>query len=355
MLRHLKPLALASLSLALLAPAPTPAAPRDGGDRLRMVPGRHLPYEYVVKKGDTLWDIAARFLKNPWQWPEIWERNSYITNPDLIYPGDLLVFDQRDGMLKLKVVRAGPQARALPLEAIPTVRAELILPFLNRPGIATDEELKHLPYVLASKDARVIFGQHDVVYARGFDADAAQRYDVVRLGPELVDPGSRRVLGHRLDHLGVAEVLDDGPVRRLRIVEAYQEIRPGDRLLPQPARTGLHFMPRAPAQAVNGVLFAAEQSVNELGQGAVGIINLGTQTGMEPGQVLTVYRSGRRIDDPVTGKPVVLPEEAIGTVMVFRPFARVSYVLVMDSIQAIRLGDSVRSPAAGERQARLER
>ncbi|MEK8089488.1 LysM peptidoglycan-binding domain-containing protein [Thermithiobacillus plumbiphilus] len=344
MRRHLKPLAIAGLGLALLAPLAYAAAPYPG-DQLSLPKGyKHLPESYVVRSGDTLWDLSSRFLKNPWRWMQIWERNSYITNPDLIYPGDLLVFDQSRGMLKLRVVRATPQARSLPLEAIPTVNPSLILPYLNRPGIITDEALAKQPYLVGDQNQRVLFGQHDTLYAKGFGKAGAGRFDIVRAGPELVDPATGKPLGRRMDHVGVADVSGEGPLRRADIIQSYREILTGDRLLAQPETPNLHFQLQTPSSMVNGAILAGEDSISEMGQGSVALINLGSQAGMQPGQVLTVSRAGRTLPDPVKGGEVTLPEIPVGTAMVFRTFDKVSYVLFLESSQAIRVGSRVHTP-----------
>ena len=93
-----------------------------------------------------------------------------------------------------------------------------------------------------------------------------QQYDLVRLGPALTDPESGKVLGHRMDHLGIAENLDSNEIRRLKVVEAYKEIRNGDRFLPKGPDDGLHFFPQAPDKQVKGRLFASEENLSELGQ-----------------------------------------------------------------------------------------
>lgn len=349
--RPLKVVALAGLGLALLLAFAPAASARAGGDRLQIgTHHRQLPYEYAVKKGDTLWGIASRFLKNPWKWPQLWERNPYITNPDLIYPGDLLIFDARNGILKLRVVRATPQTKVLPLplRAIPVVRRELILPFLSQPGVIDSKRaLEQLPYIVSDKHGRQLFAPGDVVYAEQIGTQPAASYDIVRVGPALIDPDTRQNLGYRLERVGTAERMSAGPLARLRITQSSEEIRPGDRLMAYSGPPDTTFLPRLPAQTVSGRILAGEHELGELGQWSVAIVDRGRQSGLQPGDVLRVYRQGLTVKNPVTGMATQLPETTLGTAMVFRSFPRVSYVLILTSNDVIHPGDGIRSPASG--------
>ena len=98
------------------------------------------PDRYVVVKGDTLWGISAKFLKDPWQWPKVWKMNrAEIKNPHRIYPGDVVVLDTSSGSPQLKVLhetitlQPGIREEALEAEAIPTIAPSIIDPFLTQP------------------------------------------------------------------------------------------------------------------------------------------------------------------------------------------------------------------------------
>ena len=81
------------------------------GDVLSLKDGH--PQTYVVKKGDTLWDISQMYLDDPWLWPEIWHVNPQIDNPHLIYPGDKLNLVYIDGRPRL-VVKRGKEVKLTP-------------------------------------------------------------------------------------------------------------------------------------------------------------------------------------------------------------------------------------------------
>ncbi len=129
------------------------------------------PDTYVVKRGDTLWDISARFLKKPWLWPEIWQANPQIKNPHLIYPGDVISLAYLDRL----AVQPGPR-QAAPINAIPLDQIEAFLKDLR-----VVDQFEQLPYVVSLEEDRLRGSQGQVVYVRGLaGAQPGQRYLIVR-------------------------------------------------------------------------------------------------------------------------------------------------------------------------------
>ncbi len=310
------------------------------------------PDRYVVKRGDTLWDIAARFLRDPWLWPEIWYVNPQIENPHLIYPGDVISLAYVDGKPRLvlergrRTVKLSPRVRELPLdEAIPTIPLDAIRPFLSRPRVLGEAEFEAAPYVVASADEHLIAASGMRVYARGVDQGRGARYAVLRRGEVYRDPDTGEVLGLEAIHVADAEVQRAGDPAVLVLRRSSRETLPGDRLFPVGEdRYTDNFLPRAPGQRVEGRIIAVFDGVSRIGQYQVVVLNRGARDGMEPGHVLAVYRAGETIRDPVRKEKVTLPDERAGIVMVFRTFDRVSYALVMSATRAIRVLDRVRNP-----------
>ena len=310
------------------------------------------PDRYVVKRGDTLWDIAARFLRDPWLWPEIWYVNPQIENPHLIYPGDVISLAYIDGKPRLvlergrRTVKLSPRVRELPLdEAIPTIPLDAIRPFLSRPRVLGEGEFEAAPYVVASADEHLIAASGMRVYARGVDRGRGARYAVLRRGEVYRDPDTGEVLGLEAIHVADAEVQRGGDPAVLVLRRSSRATLPGDRLFPVGEdRYTDNFLPRAPERQVQGRIISVFDGVSRIGQYQVVVLNRGARDGMEPGHVLAVYRAGETIRDPVRKEKVTLPDERAGIVMVFRTFDRVSYALVMSATRAIRVLDRVRNP-----------
>ena len=120
--------------LALALTAGATAAPSQGP--LRLNPDA--PDTYIVQAGDTLWDISALFLSDPWRWPDLWQGNPHLDNPHLIYPGDQLNLFWADGVPYVAraaqhEVKLSPAMRASPLAlAIPPIPRDEIEPFLRQ-------------------------------------------------------------------------------------------------------------------------------------------------------------------------------------------------------------------------------
>jgi hypothetical protein len=313
------------------------------------------PDRYTVVKGDTLWGIAGRFLREPWLWPEIWHVNPQIKNPHLIYPGDTLVLTYADGRPILSLVRGSyevklsPEIRSTPLaSAIPAIPVDAVQQFLSRPYVVGRGELADAPYIVAHADEHVIGGAGNRIYVRAIRTDEHTRFDVVRPGPAYRDAETGAFLGYQALYIGEAELQRTGDPATLELLRTTQETREGDRLIPvSDAQPLVTFFPKAPDQQVRGSIIGVLGGITEIGQFNVVALDRGAEAGLAPGDVLAIESRGETIKDTVTHsrhKRVTLPDEQAGHLMVFRTFPRVSFALVMDAIRAIHVRDRVHNP-----------
>lgn len=337
------------------------------------------PQQYVVVKGDTLWDISSRYLETPWRWPELWEGNPQIANPHLIYPGDTLYLAYKDGRPFLQLQRGGrqevrlsPQVRVENLgKAIPAIPMSAIRPFLNRPRVMSEEEIKSSAYIISDTEQSLIMGPGYRVYASGIGDAFLTDYSVVRPGEVYRNPDNpKEILGYELIDLGDAQLKEHDEISTLQLKSLNREVLKGDRLLPASRELSeTDFLPHAPKQRVKGQIIAVPGGVALFGSYQVVTINLGEQDGIEPGHVLSIYRTGDTVRDPLKhdnwvqmpdrqadpwsleqfpleklDPMVTLPNTHSGTLMVFRSFARVSYALVMKATRTLRVNDTVTNP-----------
>ena len=309
------------------------------------------PNEYVVQVGDTLWDIAATFLKDPWFWPEIWHINTQIENPHLIYPGDVLALVYIDGQPRITNVRAStyrlsPQARVSPItQAVTSIPYESVSAFLSSGAVLEKRETDRLPYLLETRGDHLIAAAGNVVYARGLDdAQLGSRYNVVEIGEPLIDPDDNKLIGYQGKFIGEGTLRRTGDPATVALTDTNQEVVPGDKLIPESVDVPLNFYPRAPSSAIDGRIISVVGGVTQIGQYHVVVLNRGTRDGLSVGDVLTVYQTGETVQDRFGGGKVRLPDEEAGTLMVFKVYDRIGYGLVMEATQAIHIHDTVRNP-----------
>lgn len=316
------------------------------------------PSSYVVKKGDTLWGISEKFTDDPWQWPEIWYQNSQIENPHLIFPGDELGLVTIDGKTRLTVVNRGevsrtvklqPTARIEPIDsAIPAIPQDAIRSFIRYNRIVAAKDLEQAPRVLAGKDARLMLGAGDNFYARGGidDDNVENTYGIYRRGKVYTDPKTKEVLGVEAVEVGQARSvkLHDG-ILELQVDRSNQQIMAGDLLLATEDRNLVaNYYPKAPEKTVDGSIMAVSEGVSYIGQYNVIALNLGLRDSVDVGSVLVVNKQGAVVYDRAAGERVRLPEQRAGKLMVFRTFEKMSYALVMNATEPLKVGDKAVSP-----------
>ena len=341
------------------------------------------PDQYTVVKGDTLWDISGKFLNHPWQWPELWSNNSQIKNPHLIYPGDTIYFSIVNGKPQLSLSRNEQQTQSpadstcilseedvkngrtefavsedgklLPCiretiikQAIELIPTESIAQFLTSPKVVGENELNNAPYVVDIAGEHLVAGAGDRLYVRSITQPESLSYTVYRAGDTYVSPETGEILGYEAKYIADTTLQQTGDPATLSITKSNSEIRKGDRVMPKTEEEiTLNYFPRPPEKNINGSIISVLGGVSQIGLYNVVVIDKGTKDGILAGHELDIYQNGKSINDPysaIKNDVVKLPDEIAGTLMVFRPFERVSYALVMKATQAIHILDKVQTP-----------
>lgn len=350
------------------------------------------PDRYIIQRGDTLWGVAGRYLKEPWRWPELWKMNQeQLKNPHLLYPGDALILDRSGGEAKLQLVqldsvRLEPRVRVEPSEraALPSIPPSVIEPFLSKPLVVSANELDGAARIVATSESRVTIGAGDRAFARGITRDQGDIWQIFRRGDPLIDPETREVLGFEATYLGDARVIRHGEVAEISIIRSSQEIYRDDRLVPLGKQQPVFaYIPQPPQKPVKGRIISAYGSLQETGPLSIVALSKGSRDGLQVGSVLAIERSqtdarysqrteplfgrsgitGR--DTPrtyfaetlpprdqlvsrgeaVTRKDIArLPDDRYGLLMVFRTFDRTSFALVMEASRPVAVSDIVTNP-----------
>lgn len=307
------------------------------------------PDRHIVVRGDTLWGISGKFLKEPYRWPELWRMNKeQVKNPHRIYPGQVLVLDRSgtDPQLRLETVKVEPKIHSEQLsQAIPSIPQNVIEPFLSKPQVLEEDGLNNAPKIVATQEDRVYIGPGGRAYVSGLKGNAPL-WQVFRPTKPVIDPETREAIGHEAVYLGTAKLVAEGEPATLDIATAIQEIGVNDRLIAATRADIIHYTPRAPSKQIQGQVAAIYGGVKETGRHSIVTLNRGARDGVEAGHVLAIYRNGgeRLYRDGNETSNIKLPPERYGLVFVFRVFDRISYALVMDITRPVVVTDIVRTP-----------
>lgn len=319
------------------------------------------PLSYTVKSGDTLWDISNMFLRDPWLWPEIWHVNPAVQNPHLIYPGDVLTLasgangEPQVTLTRGNVVRVQPMIRSTPIEGpIATIPFDAIKAFLGKPSIVSKDDVKNAPRVAGLRDRHMVAGAGHEFYVKGMEAHEPGRYSVVRVGDELKDPETGKVLGYMGTYTAAARIDRISDLSKAQIIDSSRETTSGDLLFAEDAQTvSADLLPRSPPAGVNGEIIAVVDGVSMIGSYRVVAINRGSGHGLEAGHVLAIDAKGEVVADGsckqvrwsfCANKTLTLPSERVGTLLVFKTYEQLSYGLIVDATVPVRITDRVRTP-----------
>ncbi len=346
------------------------------------------PNQYTVVSGDTLWDISGKFLKHPWQWPQLWSYNAQIRNPHLIYPGDTVYFSIVNGKPQLSLSKntlssteqsneavdnstcilheeevingrtkfpVSEDGKLLPCiretnlnKAIKLIPMDRIVQFLTSPSVVGANELANAPYVVAFAGEHLIAGTGDKLYVRSIPAAKSSAYTLYRSGETYANPETGEILGYEAKYIADASLQQVGDPAVLNVTKSSSEIRVGDRIMPSVEQeVTLNYFPRPPEKNIKGNIISVLDGVSQIGLYNVVVIDKGIRDGLSIGHELEVYQNGKMVPDSFShhkNDTVKLPDELAGVVMVFRPFERVSYGLVMKASQAIHVLDKVQTP-----------
>ena len=349
-----------TMSLALLA------------DELTLNP--NAPKTYIVKKGDTLWDISGIFLKQPWLWPKLWRLNPDINNPHLIYPGDelRLVFDEQGQPMLVKgkpELKWSPKIRKQLKDQNPvsTIPLQVIAPFIHYESVKSEEELALLPYIIGSDEGYKSSLDGFKVYVNS-DLVVGQSYGIYHKGTAIVDPESSETLGYNVKLVGTGKATQSGDISQkqpstIYLESAVREIRSGAYVIP--VNTDQQYPSIFTMRAGNttkGLIVGSSIELREFAKLDVVMINRGNEQNVRTGDVLTVSRKSPPVVETESGPQYTsdtsrwnrmanaensdydMPEEPIGHVMVFKVYDKVSMALILSSEKPLRVLDGVAAP-----------
>ncbi|WP_235839768.1 LysM peptidoglycan-binding domain-containing protein [Cognaticolwellia mytili] len=332
------------------------------------------PKSYIVQKGDTLWDISGVFLKQPWLWPKLWRINPNINNPHLIYPGDELRLFFDDNGLPMLVkdkpeLKWSPKIRQQLKDQYPvsTLPLHVIAPFIRYDQVKTAQELDLLPYIIGNDEGYNSSLGGFKVYVNS-DLIVGQSYALYHKASAIVDPETAETVSYNVKLVGTGKAIRRGDVNKKQPSTLYlegviQELHSGAYVVPlnEEQQYPSTFTMRA-GNSAPGIIISSATNLRGFAKYDVVMINRGNAQNVQVGDVLTVTRQSPRVVETDEGPKKIsdisrwnrligsnnadydMPTEAIGQIMIFRVYEKVSMALILSSEKPLRVLDGVTAP-----------
>lgn len=315
---------------------------------------KNQPVTYTIKKGDTLWGISARYLKDPYYWPNLWANNPELPNPHFIYPGQQVkIYDGRIEIVPAPKAATPEPPKAEAEQALPPAAAvaegqggeEITVKVLgDDEGFLSSKELFGSGTVLDTTDNRMLITRGDTVYLQMNDAATATPGTVLSLfhqGEAIKHPVTGETIGYRITNLGTLRVTSlSAQIATGVVTSALQEIQRGARVRPyqEPLRD---VTLRKTDRDLHGYLVAAAGDQISLGQFDVVYLDLGKADGLEQGNVVTISRPRKATALTMEKKRLQVPEVLVGDAVVLHTEATTATALILKSAGPIFRGDRV--------------
>lgn len=333
------------------------------------------PKSYIVKKGDTLWDISGVFLNEPWLWPKLWRINPEIENPHLIYPGDelRLVFDENGEPMLVKGkprLKWSPRARTALKDQAPvqTISLDAIAPYIKYGSILTIDDVNNSPYVLGNESAYKSSVEGLKIYVNG-DLKVGSSYAIYEKGQPIYQPNTDEVIAYQSILIGTGKAIQAGnkagkEPSTIYVANATREIRSNS--IVKPVNEGQllpSFFTMQPANIQeSGKIIHASSNIREFGKFEVVLIDMGLEKGVNSGDILSIVRQSPGIVEAENGPTYSenasrwsrmssgsksdynMPHEPVGKMMVFRVYDTLSMAMVIQAVKPLRIEDEVIAP-----------
>lgn len=295
---------------------------------------------YVIKKGDTLWGISQRFLKDPYYWPNLWSNNPDLTNPHLIYPGqEITIYDGRVQLVPVAETAAGTTAPGLPPEPVETTTITIQQ---GGRGFVSEDEFNAAGTLVDTTDNRLLIGSGETVFLDIKNLESVQPgdyYSLFDVGEAVTHPLTGRKVGYLIEDLGTVRIVAvNEEVATGEIDKAYLEIERGARLHPyQPVSASVDL--KRATGALTGTLIEANDSKLTISQYDIVYLDLGSDNGLQVGNLLNITRPRDASASGLNTSGLKLPDVLLGAAVVIETHPHTASALVLKIAEPVYRGD----------------
>lgn len=313
---------------------------------LAMAADQEEPTIYIIKRGDTLWGLSDRFIKDPNYWPNMWSKNDQITNPHVIYPGQKVrVFSDHLEFVPKDQESAAASVAARSADIAQDVMEERRFTILGSEGFLREKDSKPFGSIIGAHHDRIITGVEDIVYtdigmAKG--VRGGEKYSIFREEGTISHPVSNEIMGKKIIPLGTLQLTDvEQTASRAIITKNFKEITPGSYLNPYRNDRRREVSLKMATRDLKGYIIESYSGTQIIASGDIVYIDLGSAQGAVPGNMLYIVRDVT-LDRGITeGRVDKLPQELLGALVILETGKKTSSALVVKSIDAIYKGDKL--------------